>query len=178
MKKHIFIFLLIFSGHAAFCQEVIINGTDKNRPLTWDDFTGKPDKGSPHDANTYWKLNYSYQGVTFKGDTAKLTGFQVKLELDKTLSWIKDGKETANLLKHEQGHFNIGLLCQKKIIKLFNNTVFFRSDFQNKVQTIFKTAFDEYTMIGRKYDEETDHSKNRESQEKWNDFFAKELINQ
>ena len=176
MKKCAFLFLFVLFSNSLFCQDVIINGTNKNRLLTWEDFTGKPDRSSSHDANTYWKLNYSYQGVSFKGDTAKITRLTVKLELDEKLSWIKPGKETPNLLKHEQGHFNIGLMCQIEIINQFNTAVFLRSDVQNKLQTIFNTTLEKYKLMGIKYDEETDHSKNKESQEKWNEFFTKELL--
>lgn len=158
-----------------FCQDVIINGVNKNRLLTWDDFTGKPDKSSSHAANTYWNLNYSFQRISFKGDTAKVTGFSVKLELNENLSWVKQEKQTNNLLKHEQGHFDIGLICQLEIIKQFNSTVFFKTDFQNKIQTIFTAALDKYSQIGIKYDEETDHSKNQASQDNWNVFFDREL---
>lgn len=177
MKKCTFLFIYVFISNLLFCQDVIINGTNKNRLLTWEDFTGRPDKSSSHDANTYWKLNYSFQGVSFKGDTAKITGLTVKLELDEKLSWIKPGKETANLLKHEQGHFNIGLMCQNEIIKQFNTAVFLRSDVQNKLQTIFNTSLEKYKLMGIKYDDETNHSKNQEGQEKWNDLFVKELLN-
>lgn len=123
MKQYIFLFILNLIISTAFCQEVLINGDHKNRLLTWDDFTGKPDKSSVHEANTYWKLNYRFQGITFNGDTAKFNELSVKLELDKDKTWIKSGKETPGLLKHEQGHFDIGLLCQQEIIHQFNNKI-------------------------------------------------------
>ncbi len=175
MKKYFCIFFLISMSEVTFCQDVIINGTNKNRLLTWDDFTGKPDKTSPHAANTYWNVNYGFRGISFKGDTAKISGFFCKLELNEKFSWVKQEKQTTNLLKHEQGHFNIGLICQLEMIKQFNSIVFFKTDFQNKIETIFATVMEKYRLLGIKYDEETDHSKNQESQDNWNDFFAKEL---
>ena len=175
MKKYICIFFFIPMSKVAFCQDVIINGINKNRLLTWDDFTGKPDKSSLHDANTYWDLNYSFQRFTFKEDTAKITGFSVKLELNGKLSWIKQGKQTNYLLNHEQGHFDIGLICQTELMKQLNNTVFFKTDFQNKIQTVFANIYDRYIQLGIKYDEETNHSENQQSQDNWDAFFAKEL---
>lgn len=166
--------LSVFAGHA-FCQDIVINGTNKNRLLTWEDFTGKPEKSSSFEAHTYWKLNYSFTGVNFKNDTAVITGLNVKLQLDENLSWIKKGKETPALLKHEQGHFDIGILCQNEIIQQFKSTVFLRSDFQNKMQSIFSATLKKYNLMGLQYDEETGHSKNKENQEKWDAFFAKEI---
>jgi len=175
MKKCICIFFLFSMSKVTLCQDVIINGANNNRLLTWDDFTGKPDKNSSHDANTYWNLNYGFKGISFKGDTVKFTGISVKLELNEKLSWIKQGKQTNTLLKHEQGHFNIGLLCQLEVIKQFNSTVFFMTDYQSKIQAIFTALLEKYRLLGVQYDEETNHSKNQESQDSWNVFFTKEL---
>lgn len=175
MKIYIFLFFGLFFSESLFCQEVIINGTNKNRPLTWDDFTGNPDKASAYAAHTYWNVNYSYRRVDYIGDTAKITDPVVTLELNKKLSWVKPGKETPGLLKHEQGHFNIGLLCQKELVEQLKKTIFTRSDFRDKIQAVFKTILDKHISMGLKYDEETSHGKNMEKQESWNEFFSKEL---
>ena len=175
MKKYICLLPSIFTVYQTFAQDVIINGVNKNRLLTWDDFSGKPDKSSAHDANTYWNLNYSIKGISFTGDTAKITGLLVKFELNEKLSWVKSEKQAVGLLKHEQGHFDIGLICQLEMIRQLNSIVFFKSDFQIKIQSVFSSILDKYISLGIKYDEETDHSKNREFQENWNNFFTKEL---
>jgi hypothetical protein len=175
MKKIVFLFMLIVIGKTIFCQDVVIGGINKNRLLTWADFTGKPDKNSAYEANTYWTINYTFDGITFKSDTATIAGFQVKLELDNNKSWVKSGRENASLLKHEQGHFDIGLICQNEMIKQINNTVFLNADFKNKLDNIFSFTLEKYKLMGVKYDEETNHSKNEESQIKWDAFFAKEL---
>ena len=158
-----------------YAQDVIISGVNNNRLLNWDDFKGVPDQSSSHDANTYWNINYGFKGISFKGDTAKISSFLVTLTLNENLSWTKTERQSSNLLKHEQGHFDIALICQHEIINQFNTTVFFKSDFQSKIQTIFSSLLDKYRLLGIKYDEETDHSKNKESQNSWNNFFAKEL---
>ena len=99
----------------------------------------------------------------------------VKFELNEKLSWVKSEKQAVGLLKHEQGHFDIGLICQLEMIRQLNSIVFFKSDFQIKIQSVFSSILDKYISLGIKYDEETDHSKNREFQENWNNFFTKEL---
>lgn len=175
MKKYNLLILFLLIGELLFCQEVIINGTNKNRALTWDDFTGKPDKNSTFDAHTYWNVNYRYKKVIYKNDTARIEEPVVILELNKRLSWVKPGRETPNLLKHEQGHFDIGLLCQKELIDKFNTSTFTRFDFRDKVQLLFKTILDKYALMGTKYDDETRHGKNPEKQKSWNDFFSREL---
>ena len=175
MKKFICLFLFLSFLQNIFCQEVIINGSNKYRLLTWDDFTGKPDKNSPYQALTFWGIFYGFKGVNFIGDTAKLTGFSATLKLDENKSWIKEDKQTASLLKHEQGHFDIGLICQQEIIKQINSATFLKSDFQNKVKTIFSITMEKYRLMQLKYDAETNHSQNQQNQNKWNDFIAKAL---
>jgi len=175
MKKIIsFVFFIVFFENS-FCQHIIISDSNKNRLLTWDDFSGKPDKNSPYQANTYWGIIYGFKGVNFTGDTAKLAGLSVTLKFDENKSWVKEGKQTPGLLKHEQGHFDIGFICQQEIIQQINSTVFLRSNFQNKVNTIFTDTMKKYQLMQLKYDEETNHSINQQNQDKWNDFIAKTL---
>jgi len=174
MKKIFFVLGFFSLLKNSFCQEVIINGDNKIRLLTWKDFTGQPGK-SGYDANTYWKINYSFSGISFKGDTALLQGLSVKLELDKDQSWVKTGKESLDLLKHEQGHFDMGIICQNEIIEQFKKAVLLKMDYQQKLKNIFSDILTKYIMMGLKYDKETDHFKNRDNQKKWDDFFATQL---
>ena len=175
MRKYVCLALLIFSGTLAFSQDVIINGGNKNWPLNWDDFKGQPDKASAYDANTYWTISYNIKGISFKGDTAKISGFSIILSLQEKLSWSKPEKQTDILLKHEQGHFDLGLICQREIMQQLNSTIFFKEDFKDKIPAIFSSILKKYQAMEFKYDEETNHSKNQSAQESWNNFFLNEL---
>lgn len=175
MKKFICVALLICAGTMAFAQEIIINGTTKNRPLTWDDFKALPDQNSYYDANTFWNITYNIHGISFKGDIAKINRFSVILKLDEKFCWAKPGKQTNILLKHEQGHFDLGLICQREIFTELNNTVFLKADFQKKLPAIFSSILEKYRLLGIKYDEETDHSNNQAAQDRWNIYFANAL---
>ncbi len=167
----LFFFSLITIKSTA--QEVFIDGVQGNRELTWTDFTGKVDKASSFDAYTFWKLNYSYTYSFSKGDTVILKNLTVKLEFDPQLSWVKKIKATNDLLKHEQGHFNIGLLCQQAAIKTLNNTVYLKGSFENKIKSVFSEVLAQYVNMTAQYDKETNHSKNIEGQKKWDEFFIK-----
>ncbi len=175
MKKIICLFFILSFFENIFCQDVLINGSTKYRLLTWDDFSGKPDKNSTYQANTYWGISYGFKGADFAGDTVKFKGLAVTLKFDETKSWVKEGKQTVYLLKHEQVHFDIGLICHKEIIKAINNTVFFKADFREKLRTIFSDTMKKYHLMQLQYDEESDHSKNEANQQKWNDIIAKAL---
>lgn len=175
MKKYRLLILLLFISGISHAQDIFINGKNGNRLLSWNDFKGEPDNNSSHDALTYWNINYGFKNITLKGDTVKIGSFSVTLSFDENKSWIKPLKQTDRLLKHEQGHFNLGLICQREIISALNNTVFFKTTFQEKIQTVFSAILDKYHSLGLQYDKETEHSRNQQSQDTWNIFFANEL---
>ncbi len=100
MKYISFIILLLGLSQGLSAQTIIISGKTGNRPLTWDDFTGKPDMQSPFSANTWWNLKYSISGMSFNGDSVSMKGFSITLELNAEQSWVKNGEKTDALLKH------------------------------------------------------------------------------
>ena len=155
-------------------QEVLINGKTGERLLVWNDFTGTPDAASSYFAYTYWNLNYRYTGVKMDADTVSLKGLQMTLQFDGSRSWVNQPKSTDELLKHEQGHFDLGRLCQLEILAIVKTTVFYKADFKSQLKTIFTNTVDKYKALGRKYDEETNHSINKQKQEEWNNFFVSE----
>ena len=74
MKKILFVFLITFLyNNQGFAQDIFISGQTGKMILTWDDFLGKPDKTSTHDAFTNWNVSYSFGGTKLKGDTIFFT---------------------------------------------------------------------------------------------------------
>ena len=158
-----------------YCQKIIISGEETSRKLVWTDFTGEVDKSSPFFAHTQWKLNYSFGNVQFKGDTVVIGSFELKLELDPSKSWLKKEKATNELLIHEQGHFDCGLLCMSEFLATYKKTFFTRSNFQSGLKELFNSLIKKHSDMGEKYDAETNHGMNKEEQLKWNAFFADQL---
>lgn len=156
-------------------QKIIINGKEGNRPLVWSDFAGKPDESNPYFAYTFWNLNYRFSGVTFNGDQATLQGLEVVLEFNGQASWVKPGKQSDELLKHEQGHFNAALLCLKEVLKTVAAAQFTRGNYKEEIQKIVYGTVQKYKDMNIRYDEETRHSMNKEEQKKWDAFFEKSL---
>src|SRR5688572_7983134 len=158
--------------HTVAAQKIMVNGSEGNRPLQWTDFTGTPDNSSPYLAHTAWKTNVKYSGVTFEGERAILQGFEMTLEFDPKTSWVKKGKESAELLKHEQGHFDVGVLYMREAVQTIAGTAFSRANYKEEFQKIIKDLHQKYVGLGRQYDTETNHSIKKEEQEKWNAFFG------
>jgi hypothetical protein len=173
--KYSCIAILLLVGNLTYSQDIIIGGVNKNRPLTWNDFKGAPDRGSSYDASTFWSITYNIKGISFRGDTAKIDRFSVILTLDENLSWSKPEKQTNILLKHEQGHFDLALICQLEIIDQLNSLVLLKTNFKEKIPAIFSSILEKYRSLELKYDAETDHSKNQAAQDSWNNFIAGKL---
>lgn len=175
MKNISFLLLCSLLYYSAASQDIIISGQKGNRPLRWDDFTGKPDYQSSFEANTWWNLKYGFKGISFKGDTVLLQGMSITLELSPQQSWIKKGSETDALLRHEQGHFDIGRLCAAALKKAFDTAYISSSSYKTKPAEIFKAVLQLYHDMGLQYDKETDHSKNKAEQQRWEALLAEKL---
>jgi hypothetical protein len=168
-------FLVTVFFQTATAQKVFIRGEEGLRPLTWSDFTGAPDDSSPFFANTAWVSSFKFNSVRFNGEAALPEGFEFTLQLDPQGSWVKKGKQTDDLLRHEQGHFNIGLLYMREAVNKIGAAAFTRSGYQAEIKTMLGEVHKKYVQMGEQYDKETAHSINKEAQQKWDAFFSKEL---
>ncbi len=158
-----------------YSQKILVNGKESKGKLAWSDFTAKPDKSSSFNAFTSYIFNTKIASINFNGDIAVINGFEVILEFDQKNSWAKKDKVTEELLVHEQGHFNFGILCVREIMENFNKAKFTKSNYNSLLQKLVSDAGNKYKMLGIKYDSETDHSKKAEQQAKWNSFFIEKL---
>jgi hypothetical protein len=156
-------------------QKILIGALEGNRPLQWTDFKGSPDNSSPYFAYTAWKTNVKFSGVQFEGDKAIINGFEMSVEFDANKSWVKTGKETVDLLKHEQGHFDVGVLYMQEVLKTIAAASFTRAGYKEEFQKIIKDIHLKYVAMSEKYDAETNHSIKRDVQEKWNAFFGEKV---
>lgn len=175
MKKISLLICAVLLICTAYSQKVIISGKEGSRPLKWADFTGDPDNSSSFFANTYWQIATQAADIKPAGDSVLVGKFLVTLQLDPVHSWVKAGRQTDELLAHEQGHFDAGILCMRECISLCEGKKFSKKNFNKELQTIFDRTFKKYTDLGKQYDDETDHSKNKEQQLKWHQFFEEKL---
>lgn len=174
--NRIIIFLFCFCySITGQSQKIFIDGTEGNRPLVWAHFKGTPDEQSEFFANTFWHMGFAMSDIRFHNDTAILKGYEVNLEFEPSKSWVKKGKETADLLKHEQGHFDIAIICQREIIHAINQSVFVKATLQAKLGEVFNGILEKYKKMENQYDEETNHSIDTAQQEKWDLFIKNEL---
>jgi hypothetical protein len=177
LLRTVLVFASLLIHIVGYNQKIIIGGQETNRQLIWSDFSGIVDNSSPYYAVTRWNLRYTFDNQ-FKGDSLVIANIQAILELDPLRSWVKKGKETNELLVHEQGHFNIGILCMNEMIRAMQKTSFMQNNFMSLFSKIINEITSKYYVMGQQYDQETSHGTRKKRQQKWNEFFTTQQVNQ
>lgn len=162
--------LLLFTV-AAFAQP--------HRQLTTDDFQGYPranNRGVV--AYTNCTIDFRFQASRDGGGSYRLN-FNVTLQMNRDRSWIDRSRITsqavmAEILKHEQGHYTIAYLEQQEVLRTVSR-VRFSSNYQNEAMAIFNRIDAKYKQLNKDYDEDTEHSTNRQQQHSWDVYFIKRL---
>jgi hypothetical protein len=175
MVRWLISFLLVLFHPASTDARHHFIGTKKeNRLLAWDDFKGTPDPLSRSLAHTYWRVHYWIDDTAMSGDTVACK-FRIHVTFDTARSWVKPGKGTDKLLKHEQGHFDIAKLCGRELKFRFAALQLYKYDYEQQVMRKFEEVFQKYVDIQQLYDDESDHGASAEGQQKWDVVFEREF---
>lgn len=188
-------------------QEIQAAMTGFPRTLAWTNFRSvQTSPEPPHEAMT--SASYSSTGwrvALIKGEY-RVTGFRVNVVLDATKSWaIPSARTSADLLTHEQGHFDItGLIARDivsrvlslsyseavvAVLKGVGNSPQARinwvtQEFQKDINKIGAEATkalnrlqtDPVTGADGIYDTQTNHSQNTTAQAAWNTRFQQAKV--
>jgi|GEM_PF-615927 len=172
MKKYLLSACLVFIMQSVFAQTIIIDGKEEDRPLRWSDFKGVPDNNSPYAAMTSWNLKVSMKSKSTNGGPANIQELDIALEFNPKKSWVKTGKANDELLKHEQGHFDIGRLCLLEMLQVMKTIP--PKEQVTKLPVLYQELMQKYHEMGLRYDKETNHCLIREKQLEWNHFLDAE----
>ena len=166
-KYFLFIVCFILFSNVKKCsaQAVDADKVIENNKLSWSDFSGPLDETSKYWATTNWRVTYKYKAF-FRKDTATID--LIVTPVLKATSWVLPDKKSDELLVHEQGHFDFGLLVAAEFKKVIKSTVLLRSDYSQKISFIFNHILGNVKQLEIQYDEETNHMKNKKEQLRWN----------
>lgn len=138
--------------------------------LKWEYFTGKPDSVSGYWAGTYWGVYFHYNIIATHGDTVTIN-LQTTHVL-KENSWVLSSKESDELLNHEQGHFNLAILCEAGFKQAMDTITLFRYNYFQKIDATFNAVLKDIQELELQYDKETNHMLNTKEQKIWDDKIA------
>jgi hypothetical protein len=108
----------------------------------------------------------------------RLDGVNLVVSIDQNHTWVVRGQETPELLKHEQGHWDITGLIAREAYRAYEQlrarTPRALTEQLQHVQTRLQAKA---TRLNRKYDDETNHGVNLTPQQKWDTLTHNCLIN-
>lgn len=166
MKTILFLLInLLILPQQANDESLILWG---EKQLTWDDFNGKADKKARFDA-------YSYIGFSFELSISSQKEVHAKVvtSFDAKQSWAK--KQTPELLKHEQVHFDIAEIYTRKMNAELQKLIARKRTKEAEYKAVYTKYMKQYNQFQKKYDSETKHGIVPKMQEKWNADIKKRL---
>ncbi|MDQ6843266.1 MAG: hypothetical protein M3Z92_02780 [Bacteroidota bacterium] len=184
MKPYsILLFLLIaFSfSNCCYSQKVIVNAVmenkkaspesdtiyyDFNRPLTWNDFKGKPDDS--HNGGAVTASGFAFDSQMKSDGTNIYINIGVYTFFTKNDSWKKPNINSEYHLLHEQHHFDITRLSAEKLAAELRKAHVTKNNYRTLLTSIFDAAYKENSDIQNRYDKETNHSIDVAKQREWN----------
>ncbi len=129
------------------------------RPLTWEDFTCKPD---PHSSNA--ALTSSTINVDFGFDQNGLK-HSITCRFDKSASWVK--VRNAYILHHEQGHFDLSEAYARLLHKSLQEYRFNKETANQDLNNIYSGVMKQLVQAQEQYDVQTNHSLDTARQAMW-----------
>lgn len=172
------IYKLLSIGLVVLCAfttepERIAWGSDVQ--LSWSDFKGNSQSKGRYVASTSSGMSQSYvidgKGMLDKSETFVTAHFYPEY------SWYKSKDTTAALLKHEQTHFDI-TEAHARMLNARIRSYKFTSNSKAEVKALYERIENERREMQRRFDEETNHSINREAEKEWEEKIRRLLLPQ
>ncbi len=165
----IIIALIIFSSFLFTEKDKDIILWQPDRPLTWDDFKGKPKRRFAAASTSYDILKNVSANNTASATLSIQAVFFCKD------SWRNKYWTDNTVLEHEQKHFDIVELFSRKLRKLLQETPYLNYfDVKSKSDSLYTIIDKQMDVYQDKYDDETDGSMNGDRQREW----SKKIINE
>lgn len=143
----------------------------ESRKLTWDDFRTTSDDDLLMSAESYCELSYQTNSIS----SFKKVKYFVHTSFIPNKSWVKEeGKQSVELLNHEQRHFDLWEIYARLLYKELTENKKYHFSRAN-ADILFRSIHFDGAMRQNAYDKETDHGLNVEAQKHWDYLIDKEL---
>ncbi len=144
---------------------------DPFRPLTWDDFTGRP-RFNNYAASIFASIGY--EGNSWIEEGKVIVDLTFKTYMLKSSSWVRRENNSYGL-NHEQRHFDIAKIVVERLKERVRQLNLQPHNFDRKVSFHYLEAYREMNQLQEQYDRETAHGLNGGAQERWNRKIDEEL---
>jgi len=172
LLRSLFLFIILASAVKGSCQEENAIRWDPEHRLRWSDFKAQPPKNTSVAAITASGIAYRFSAMESRG----------KMEVDCSIdtffypesSWYRPDAANEIILSHEQLHFDISELFARKMRERVERYSF-SSNVKTEMNRIYEQILREMRAFQKRYDEETNFSREVEKQLEWNKLIASEL---
>ena len=141
--------------------------------LVWDDFQGAPVSTGIVAAITSSGFGYN-ASMRNAGDKGTLQ-IGVYCYFSKGKSWVKPGRKTDYILRHEQHHFDISYIAANLFVSRLRNAVITPSNCNTLLPQIYKECCTYMNKLQDDYDGQTHNGQLNDVQEKWNSLLNDKL---
>ena len=149
--------------------------------LAWAQFRmlPTPPPGETEDAQTEASIEPPAQvSVQQDGSQLKLAGFDVRVRLVSSGTWLVRGRATPSLLSHEQGHWDTaGLTAYEYYRALAALRAADQASLSQQAAETLQRIQTKVDALQEKYDSETDHSRNAAQQARWHGVISAAIGN-
>ena len=141
--------------------------------LTWQDFKGKPKLNSGAVAETASGISF---GFSVKTTNSNIDSFSAEVHayFYPEDSWFNKDRADDYILDHEQLHFDITELFARKFRKEISELKV-SNHVKKELKALYKNNETDLGKMQNRYDLETNHSKNSETQKQWQVYIKEEL---
>jgi len=164
---------MMLSASIVFSQEDEAMLWNPKLKLSWADFKGKPFKTAWAAATTASGISYEFSAL--ERDNGYELDYTVSAFFYPNKSWYQPHLCDEVILSHEQLHFDISELFARKMRQLLAETAFTKNA-KAEVKAIYRRINKELAEFQEVYDRETNFSRNREQQLRWNKKIAEALV--
>ena len=142
-----------------------------SRPLTWQDFRGRPAFNN-YAASIFASIGYESNSRVENG--VLIVDLIFKTYMLKSSSWVRSANNSYGL-NHEQRHFDIAKIIVERLKNTLQKVELDPSDYERKVSFQYLEAFREMNRMQEAYDGQTSNGTNASAQERWNKKIDTEL---
>ena len=141
--------------------------------LTWNQFRGKPNPSISAAAVTASGITFEF---SVKETDTRVMDFSTKVfaHFYPDKSWYVKDRADARILAHEQLHFDITELHVRKFRKKISELKV-NNNIKSQLRLLHQEMNQELAETQKRYDAETDSSRNFEAQAAWHVFVLKEM---
>jgi hypothetical protein len=144
-----------------------------SRPLTLDDFEGRPDDLSRAAAATNSGLDVRTSQQTQYSQTRVVV--TILPFFDKSRSWCRTNSRNEVTLQHEQQHFNITAIKACELADTIRSFTFTPGNFMKELEQLYRQKEKEIQQQQELYDSQTSHGQVASAQAAW-EKMIKELM--